>query len=87
MSRYISGDHVKVEFIDEESGQSEWMWVEVDYADDENRLVFGRLDAQPILNTGVTLGQQLAVSYAEILDHRHFAKSTDPNGKAIRWTA
>jgi hypothetical protein len=86
MSRYRSGDHVKVEFIDEESGQREWMWIEVDHADDENRLVFGRLDAQPILNSGVRLGQQLAVSYAEILDHRRFAKPTDPNGKAIRWT-
>ena len=81
MNRYRSGDHVKVEFIDEESGQREWMWVAFDYADDGNRLVFGRLDAQPILNSGVRLGQQLAVSYGEILDRRRFAKSTDPNSR------
>ena len=80
MSTYKSGDHVKVEFIDQESGQSEWMWVEVEYADDEHGLVFGRLDALPILSSPVKLGQQLAVSYSEILDHRRFAESTtDPN--------
>lgn len=80
MSTYKSGDHVKVEFIDLESGQSEWMWVEVEYADDEHSLVFGRLDALPILNSAVKLDQQLAVSYSEILDHRCFSESTtDPN--------
>ena len=50
---------------------------EVDYADDGKGLLFAWLDAPPILNSGVKLGQQLAVSYGEILDHRRFAESTD----------
>jgi hypothetical protein len=53
----------------------EWMWLEVDYADDEKQLVFGRLDSEPIVNTDLRLGCELAVSFANILDHRHFAHS------------
>ena len=29
MSRYRPGDVVKVEFKDDETGESEWMWVRV----------------------------------------------------------
>jgi len=72
MSTYNNGDHVRVEFADETSGESEWMWVQVDHSDDENRLVFGRLDSQPIVNTSLTVGQELAVSYDKIRDHRRF---------------
>ena len=72
VSTYNTGDHVKVEFADETSGESEWMWVQVDHSDDENRLVFGRLDSQPIVNTSLKVGQELAVSYDKIRDHRRF---------------
>ncbi len=75
MSTYNSGDHVKAEFADELSGESEWMWVEVDHSDDENRLGFCRLDSQPILNTNLKVGQELAISYDNIRDHRRFKRS------------
>lgn len=73
-STYQAGDHVKVEFADERSGQSEWMWVKVEHWDDEQRLVFGRLDNQPIVNTELKVGQELAVSYDNIRDHRRFGQ-------------
>jgi uncharacterized protein YegJ (DUF2314 family) len=75
ISKYKHGDHVKVEFKDDGSGESEWMWVEVDYSDDENKLVFGRLDSQPIVQTNLKPGQELAVSYDNIRDHRRFSQS------------
>ncbi len=67
---YASGDYVKVEFRDERSGEAEWMWVRVDLDDPARRVVFGTLDSEPIVMTDVRLGQQLAVSYDNIRDHR-----------------
>ena len=75
MADYKTGDHVKVEFADDLSGESEWMWVHVDHSDDEHRLVFGRLDSEPVVNTDLRLGQELAVSYDKIREHRRFAQS------------
>jgi hypothetical protein len=72
MSAFKRGDHVKVEFKDDRSGESEWMWLQVDRCDDENRLVFGTLDSQPIIIPRLKVGQQLAVSYDTIREHRHF---------------
>ncbi|NDQ55755.1 MAG: DUF2314 domain-containing protein [Acidipila sp.] len=66
---------MKVEFADERSGESEWMWVEVKHSDDAKRLVFGRLDSQPVLNTDFKVGQELAISYDNIRDHRRFEQS------------
>lgn len=72
MATYKSGDYVKVEFSDEKTGESEWMWVKVDRCDDEQRIVFGRLENEPLLDYGgkLTLGSELAVSYDKIHDHR-----------------
>jgi uncharacterized protein YegJ (DUF2314 family) len=72
MSKYQSGDYVKVEFPDEVTGVGEWMWVRVDHADDEQRLVFGVLDNEPLNNYSgkIKLGSQLAISYDRILDHK-----------------
>lgn len=75
MTTYKPGDHVKVEFADEQSGESEWMWVEVDHSDDESRILFGRLDSQPVLNTRLKVGQDLAIEYDKIRDHRSFSGS------------
>jgi len=74
MSAYRPGDHVKAEFKDDRSGESEWMWVVVDRSDDENRLVFGRLDSEPVVHTGLRVDQALAVSYDNIRDHRRFSE-------------
>lgn len=70
MARFRSGDHVKVEFLDETSGENEWMWIHVDHCDDEQKLVFGRLDSEPVVHTNLHVGQELAVSYDKIRDHR-----------------
>lgn len=70
VSDYRPGDHVKVEFKDDSSGESEWMWVQVDHCDDDRQLVFGRLDSQPVLHTNLRLGQELAISYSKIREHR-----------------
>lgn len=71
MPTYEKGDYIKVEFPDETTGVGEWMWVRVDYADDTNRLVFGWLDSQPVVNAAdFRLGQHLAVSYDNIRQHK-----------------
>jgi uncharacterized protein YegJ (DUF2314 family) len=70
MGKYKHGDFVKIEVRDEGSGQSEWLWFLVDHSDDEQRLVFGKLDNEPIVGTDVQMGQELAVSYDNIRDHR-----------------
>jgi hypothetical protein len=72
MAAYQSGDFVKAEFEDVRTGEKEWMWVRVDYADDDKQLVFGSLDSQPVLDHGggLKLGSQLAVTYDNILQCR-----------------
>ncbi len=48
MARYTKGEHVKIEVVDDKSGESEWMWPLVDQSDDDQRLVFGRLDSESV---------------------------------------
>jgi hypothetical protein len=69
---YEPGDYVKVEFPDEATGIGEWMWMRVNHRDDEKRLVFGMLDNEPLNDCAgkVKLGSQLAVSYAQIREHK-----------------
>jgi hypothetical protein len=69
MPSYQAGDHVKVEFLDGRTGESEWMWVRVDSADDRQRIVFGKLDSQPIVNRDLRLGMELAIDYDKIREH------------------
>ncbi len=70
VGKYAKGDYVKAEFTDDERRESEWMWVLVNDSEDEARVVFGRLDSQPVVCTGLRLRQQLAVSYDLIREHR-----------------
>lgn len=63
------GDFVKAVFKNEATGESERMWVRVDYADDTKQVVFGKLDSQPIVNADVWLGMELAVAYDAICEH------------------
>lgn len=69
---YEPGDYIKVEFPDEATGVGEWMWVRVDVCDDKRKLVYGRLDNEPLndYDGKIELGSQLVVSYAQIRDHR-----------------
>jgi hypothetical protein len=71
MSVYETGDFVKAEFKDGLKGESEWMWVRVDYCDDQSGIVFGWLDNEPISHRGeLKIGQHLAISYDNVRDHR-----------------
>ena len=70
MATYAAGDFVKAEFTDEKTGESEWMWVVVDSCDDEEGVLFGRLDNEPLVGTGLHLGDELAVSYDKVVEHR-----------------
>jgi len=75
MGKYVIGDFVKAEFKDDASGESEWMWVMVHSSDDEKRVVFGRLDNEPVVFKRLRLGQEIAVSYDLIREHRSAASS------------
>jgi len=72
---------VKVEFPDEKTGIGEWMWVRVDHSDDEQRIVFGVLDNEPLNNYGdtITLGSQLAISYDKVRDHKTASEFHKPS--------
>lgn len=72
MPTYERGDYVKVEFPDETTGISEWMWVRVNRCDEPNQLVFGILDNEPLndYEGKVGLGSELAVSYSQIREHK-----------------
>jgi len=73
MGRYKKGDHVKIEVAsDPPDGPTEWMWMLVEDSNDAQRLVYGRLDNEPIVNSDMKLGSELAVSYDKIRDHRRF---------------
>jgi hypothetical protein len=70
MARYQKGDHVKIEVTNEQSRDSEWMWLLVDHSDDEQQLVFGQLDSDPVVATDMNRDQALAVRSQQVRDHR-----------------
>jgi len=72
MPAYQKGDLIKVEFPDEATGVSEWMWVRVDYCDIEKQLMFGTLDSIPLDATGnrLKIGTELAISIEKIREHK-----------------
>jgi hypothetical protein len=72
LSKYESGDYIKVEFPDETTGVGEWMWVRVHHCDYENKLVFGVLDNVPLNDYGNKLraGSELAIAFDKIREHR-----------------
>ena len=47
------------------------MWVRVHHCDEERQLVFGALDNEPVVNSeGLQQGQELAINYGKIREHR-----------------
>jgi len=66
---YERGDYVKIEVKDDATGQIEWMWACVERSDDARRLLFCKLDSEPMINTDMQLGMKLAVSYDKIREH------------------
>lgn len=69
--KYQKGDHVKIEVIDEQSAEKEWVWLLVDHCDDERALVFGELDSEPVVSR-MKRGQSLAVSYDQVRAQHRF---------------
>ncbi len=69
MPKFQQGDYVKAEFKDEETGECEWMWVVVDSCDDGEGVLFGRLDNEPVVGTGLRVGDEIAVSYEKVVEH------------------
>jgi len=68
---FATGDFIKFEIKNDVTGESEWMWLHVDSCDESRRLVFGRLDCNPVVfTTELKLGQNMAVSYDNIRDHK-----------------
>jgi uncharacterized protein YegJ (DUF2314 family) len=68
---FESGDYVKFEIKDGETGAAEWMWLRADSVDESRRILYGWLDSQPVVfATTVKLGQRLAISYDNIREHR-----------------
>jgi len=70
MQRFQPGDYVKAEFKDEGSGESARMWVVVDSCDDDAGVLFGRLDNEPLLDNALRVGDEIAVGYDKVLEHR-----------------
>ena len=71
---FRSGDYIKFEMADDQTLQSEWLWLQVDYSDDSKKLVFGWLDSEPVLLTPTLKpGEHLAVSYDNVRDHKRSA--------------
>ena len=57
---YEPGDYIKAVFKDDETLESEWMWVRVETDDPAQRLVFGVLDSEPVVSTKLHLGMHVA---------------------------
>jgi hypothetical protein len=72
LSKYKSGDCIKVEFSDETTGVDEWMWVKVHNCDDAQEIVYGALDSIPLNDYDKKLkpGTELAISFARIREHK-----------------
>lgn len=63
------GDFVKAVFKNEGTGEAERMWVRVDRVDDAMKVIFGKLDSQPIANPELQFGMDLAIAYDAICEH------------------
>lgn len=72
MLTYERGDFVKVEFPGDAGMPSEWMWLRVHHCDDNEQLVFGTLDNEPLndYDGRIGLGSELAVTFSQIREHR-----------------
>jgi len=65
------GDYIKFEVKDEKTGESEWMWLRIDYCNEPERLVFGWLDSKPaVFSLDLKHGQHMSVAFDNIREHR-----------------
>jgi len=68
MAKYNHGDCVKFECAETDAGYCEWLWMIVDFCNDDTSVIFGRLDSVPIVITQLRLGQGIAVSFENVRD-------------------
>lgn len=68
MAKYNIADCVKFEFADNDAGHSEWLWMIVDFCNEDAGVIFGRLDSVPVVMTHLRLGQEIAVSFENVGD-------------------
>lgn len=70
--QFEPGDYIKVEFESENGMPGEWMWVIVQNRDDNERIVYGRLDNESLNDVSgrLNIGSQLAISYDKVREHR-----------------
>lgn len=87
VTMFSPGDCIRVEFQDELSGESEWMWVRVESADGARRTVLGQLDNQPVVSAGeLSLGQRIAVSYDNVREHAKARDFREKQRAASEWS-
>jgi hypothetical protein len=82
MAKFQPGDYVKAEFKDEDTGESELMLVVVESCDGGEGVLFGRLDDEPPVGTGLRLGGELAVSYGRSSSTGRRRSSRSSRGRA-----
>jgi hypothetical protein len=70
MPKLQPDDYVEAEFLDKVTGESEWMMMQPDSCDNEADVQLGRLDNEPLLETALHAGDELAVRYEKIVEHR-----------------
>ena len=75
MAKYKPGDRVKAQFTDDETGDSELLWVNVRYSNDDSRLIVGWLDTWPTVLTKLKGGQEIKVRYDLVREHTRFEVS------------
>ena len=68
MVKYNRGDYVKFELVETGTGQSEWLWMIVEFCDDQASVLFGKLDSVPVFSTQLRVGQEIAVSLDNVRD-------------------
>jgi len=70
--KYQQGDYMRVELLPAVADSSTSIWMFVDHCDDQHAIVFGTIDSEPSewLGDALRSGAKLAVSYAQIREHR-----------------
>jgi hypothetical protein len=83
MSTYQPGGYVKVEFTDGSTGESEWMWVKVEHADDAGEVVFGQLDNNPVVNKDLRRGWNWRSATIRFVNTRNQQTLISGNSKRV----
>ncbi len=72
MPAYKPSDRVRAEFTDDETGDSELLWLKVRYSNDDSRIIVGWLNSWPTVLTKLKGGQETKIRYDLVREHRPF---------------